>query len=100
MPPTPAADIYSFGITCYELACGRPPYRANSMTELLNKHIKEKPLPLTAHNKEITSDFNDIVLKMIHKKPEERPASLREFLSKFGRMKIYKSDADPSAALG
>lgn len=100
LPPTPAADIYSFGITCYELACGRPPFRANSMTELLNKHIKEKPLPLTAHNKEITSDFNDIVLKMIHKKPEERIASLREFLSKFGRMKIYKSDADPSAAHG
>ena len=46
LPPTPAADIYSFGITCYELACGRPPFRANSATELLNKHIKEKPIPL------------------------------------------------------
>lgn len=95
-PPTPAADIYSFGITCYELVCGRPPFRANSMTELLNKHIKEKPLPLTAHNKDITPEFNDLVLKMISKKPAERPATLREFLSKFSRMKVYKTDPDPS----
>jgi serine/threonine protein kinase len=98
LPPTPAADVYSFGITCYELACGRPPFRANSATELLNKHIKEKPLPLTAHNKEITGDFNDLILKMISKKPADRFTSLREFLSKFSRVRVYKTDPDPSAA--
>jgi serine/threonine protein kinase len=100
IPPTPAADVYSFGITCYELSCGRPPFRANSATELLNKHIREKPLPLTAHNKEITSEFNDLVLKMIDKKPTERFTNLREFLSRFGRVRIYKNDPDPLAASG
>ena len=67
------------------------------MNDLLKKHISEKPLPLTVHNKDITAEFNDVVLKMIAKKPADRPASLREFLSKFGRMKIYKTDADPAA---
>ncbi len=43
--PSPAVDIYSFGITCYELACGRPPFRANSSQELLEKHLNERPLP-------------------------------------------------------
>ena len=47
--PAPAADIYSFGITCYELACGRPPFRANSSQELLEKHLSERPIPLTSH---------------------------------------------------
>lgn len=96
-PPTPAADIYSFGITCYELACGRPPFRANSRSDLLNKHLKEKPLPLTAHNKEVTQEFSDLVLKMIAKKPAERLSSFHEFLSKFSRTRIYKSDPDPAA---
>ncbi len=48
--PAPTADIYSFGISCYELACGRPPFRANSSQELLEKHLNERPLPLTSHN--------------------------------------------------
>ncbi len=95
MPPLPAADIYSFGIACYEIASGRPPFRANSQSELLNKHLKEKPLPLTVHKKEITSEFNDLVLKMINKSPKDRPESLREFLGKFRGIRIFKTDPDP-----
>ena len=95
-PPTPAADVYSFGITCYELACGRPPFRANSSQELLGKHLTERPLPLTAHNKEITPGFNDLVLKMLAKRPEDRLASLREFVGQFSRIRIYTTDPDPA----
>ena len=73
------------------------PLTAMEMTELLNKHLSERPLPLTSHNKDITAEFNDLILKMLSKKPTDRPASLREFLSKFGRTRIYKTDPDPSA---
>jgi serine/threonine protein kinase len=96
-PPTPSADIYSLAITCYELACGRPPFRGDSQNELLNKHVKDRPSPLTSYNKNITGEYNDLILKMLQKKPENRLASLHEFLSMFSRIKIYKDDADPSA---
>jgi serine/threonine protein kinase len=95
--PSPAADIYSFGITCYELACGRPPFRANSSQELLEKHIGEKPLPLVTHNKLVTAEYNDMVLKMIQKKPEHRYASLHEVLSRFRTIRIFQDDPDPLA---
>ena len=78
--PTPTVDIYSLGISCYELACGRPPFRANSSQELLEKHLNERPLPLTAHNKLVTPEFNDLVLKMIQKRPADRFSSLHEFM--------------------
>jgi len=96
--PTPAADIYSFGVTCYEIACGRPPFRANSQQELLNKHLTERPSPPSAHNPDITPEFSDLVLKMLQKKPKDRLASLEDFRLAFMRVRIYKNDPDPMAS--
>jgi serine/threonine protein kinase len=94
-PPTPSADIYSFGITCYELTCGRPPFRGNSQSELLHKHLGERPIPLNAYRKDITPEFSDLIMRMIQKKPADRPADLREFLNQFARVRIYKDDPPP-----
>jgi eukaryotic-like serine/threonine-protein kinase len=96
-PPSPSGDIYSFGITCYELACGRPPFRANSSQELLEKHLGEKPIPLTSHNKRVTPEYNDLILKMIQKRPADRFSSLDEFLSRFRSVRIFTDDPDPQA---
>ncbi len=81
--PAPTVDIYSLGITCYELACGRPPFRANSSQELLEKHLNERPIPLTTHNKLVTPEFNDLVIKMIQKRPADRFASMHEVQARF-----------------
>lgn len=94
-PPSPSADIYSFGITCYELACGRQPFRANSVSDLLRKHLRERPTPLTALNKGVTQEYNDLVMKMIQKRPADRLESLHEFLIRFSRVRIFQDDPDP-----
>jgi serine/threonine protein kinase len=95
--PAITADIYSFGITCYEFACRRQPFRANSPQDLLRKHILEPPVPPTSFAKNVTKEFSDLVLKMIQKKPKDRPQSLHEFLSLFKRVRIFQDDADPQA---
>ncbi len=96
-PPTVKADLYSFGIVCYELACGRPPFRADSPTELLRKHLREQPTPPTSHNKQITPEFSDLVMQMIRKNPKDRPENLHEFISRFSRIKIFHDVEDESA---
>jgi serine/threonine protein kinase len=98
--PSPGADIYSFGITCYELVCGRPPFRANSSQELLEKHLSERPTPLISHNKLVTPEFNDLVLKMIQKRPADRFSSLHEFATRFRSIRIFSDDPDPMAHTG
>jgi serine/threonine protein kinase len=98
--PAPTADIYSFGVTCYELAVGRPPFRANSTSELLHKHLAERPAPLTTHNKGVTAEFNDLVLSMIQKRPADRPASFQDVLTRLARIRVFKDDPPLSAGSG
>jgi serine/threonine protein kinase len=98
--PRPSCDIYSFGVTCYEIACGRPPFRANSQQDLLQKHLTERAIPPTTHNPSITPEFSDLVLKMLQKKPADRLQSLDDFRLQFARVRIYKDDPDPMASRG
>ena len=38
------------------------------------------------------------ILKMISKKPADRLSNMHEFVAKFARMRVYKTDPDPAAA--
>jgi serine/threonine protein kinase len=99
-PPMVQADIYSFGVMLYEFACRKPPFRADSKPALLKKHIETAPTPLSTQDRNITPEFNDIVMKMLKKKPGDRPKSMHEVMSVVARARIFKDDPDPVAARG
>src|SRR5262249_62435562 len=86
------ADIYSFGPSAYEIVTGRPPFRAGSNQELLNKHIAEKPVTPQAHNPDVTDEFAALVLRMLAKKREDRPRDFHEVLMQLRTLKAYKSE--------
>jgi serine/threonine-protein kinase len=46
--PTERSDIYSLGVTLYEMVAGRPPFEADSAMSLMMKHVNEKPPSLQA----------------------------------------------------
>jgi serine/threonine protein kinase len=100
LPLAVQSDIYSFGIMLYEFASKRKPFNANSGPELLRKHLNDTPSPLGSVDKNITPEFSDLVMKMVKKKPADRPQNMHEFMSLFSRMRIYKTDPDPSANRG
>jgi serine/threonine protein kinase len=91
------ADIYCFGATCYELTTGRPPFRGNSSQDLLNKHLAEKPVGPDNYNNDISKEFSDLVLRMLHKKREDRPKDFHEVLIALRNIRVFKSVA-PKAA--
>jgi eukaryotic-like serine/threonine-protein kinase len=92
------ADVYSFGATCYELATGRPPFRGASSDDLLKKHLREKPVAPVNHNPDLTDEFNNLVLRMIAKKREDRPRDFHEILMALRGMKVFKPDASGKTA--
>jgi serine/threonine protein kinase len=87
------ADVYSFGATCYEVVTGRPPFRAASRKELLDKHIIEKPASPRMHNPDVTEEFADLVLRMLAKKRQDRPRDFHEVLMKLRQIRVFKSEA-------
>jgi len=88
------SDIYSYGATLYELTAGRPPFRGATMSDLLNKHIGEKPSTPAGYNADITEEFGAFVLKLLAKKPEQRPATFHEVLMELQKLRVYKSVVD------
>jgi serine/threonine protein kinase len=96
LPPAVSADIYSYGVTCYEMVTGRQPFRANSRAELFEKHLRAKPASPIVHNPNITPEFADLVLSMLQKDPRKRPESMMAFLSRLRTIRIFKDDPDPA----
>ena len=79
----PAADIYSFGVMCYELLAGKPPFDGD-IDEVIEQHKFSIPQPLFVANPDIDRELSDFVASMLEKEPSNRPADwgvVREFLA-------------------
>jgi serine/threonine protein kinase len=87
------ADVYSLGITIYELLTYRPPFRAASAQDLLVKQLFEKPASPLQYNADVASEMADLVMKMLEKKPEDRPPDMEAFLMQFRKVPIFKPAA-------
>jgi serine/threonine protein kinase len=74
-PPSPASDVYSIGITLYEMLAGAPPFRAEKPTALALMHMRGDPPPLSARCPEIPPQLESIVRKALAKEPGERYAT-------------------------
>ncbi len=69
---TPATDTYSLGIVAYESLAGKRPFTGESQVAIAMAQINEPPpaLPPT-----VAVPVQNLVMAMIAKKPEDRPAS-------------------------
>ncbi|WP_437980215.1 AAA family ATPase [Sorangium sp. So ce117] len=66
------ADLYSLGVTFYEMLTGTLPFRANDPVEWVYCHIAQKPVPLDTLVPSIPPLLSDVVLKLLSKAAEER----------------------------
>jgi eukaryotic-like serine/threonine-protein kinase len=71
-------DIYSLGVTLYELLTLEPAFNGSDREELLRQIAFEEPQMPQKRNKAIPHELETIVLKAIQKSPEARYASAQE----------------------
>ncbi len=73
------SDIYSLGVTLYELLTLRPVYTAENRHELLRQIAFDEPRKPRQFNPRIPQDLETIVLKAIEKNPADRYATAKFF---------------------
>jgi serine/threonine protein kinase len=71
-------DIYSLGVSLYELLTLEPAFPGSDRQELLRQIAFEEPRPLRRLDRSIPADLETIVQKALAKNPAERYASARE----------------------
>ena len=74
----PRSDVFSLGTVLYEALTGSPPFHAESFAEQVRQIREEPPMLPRRRNPEVPGELQDICLKALEKKPENRYASARE----------------------
>jgi PAS domain S-box-containing protein len=93
------ADLYSLGVTFYQLLTGQLPFSSTDLMELVHCHIAKKPKPPCELNPDAPQVISDIVMRLLAKNADDRYQSayglkadleecLRQWLAE-GRIELF-----------
>ncbi|ELP71254.1 MULTISPECIES: serine/threonine-protein kinase [Streptomyces] len=68
------SDLYSLGCLLYHAVTGQPPFTGSSQLAVLRKQMQDAPEPPASHVVGLPVLLNDLILKLLAKRPEDRPA--------------------------
>ena len=87
------ADIYSFGVTAYELLTGATPFPGITGRAVMAAHVLETPKPVDEVRREIPAALAGIIMRCLAKDPGDRPQSASAIVAELESIPI--SGAEP-----
>jgi len=72
-------DLYGLGCVAYFLLTGSPVFEENTATATALAHVQKQPIPPSQRSEmHVPADFEQIILRCLSKKPDDRPCSAHE----------------------
>lgn len=100
------SDIYSFGITMYEMVTGRLPFEGDNTVTVALAHLEDPVVPPREYVPEISAPLEQIILKCVQKRPERRYANVTDVIADLRKVlmepdcDIYGQDGGPEDEFG
>ncbi len=91
------ADIFSFGVILYEIACGRRPFQGKNSQATLHQIAHKDPPAAAAVNPSTPPELATLIEKCLKKVPEERPQSMAELFAALTRL-VHSGATAPAPA--
>lgn len=79
------SDIYSLGITMYEMVTGRVPYDGDTTVAVAIKHLQEEMVPPSRYTPDIPYSMEQIILKCTQKNPDRRYQNMAQLIEDLKR---------------
>ncbi|TDE17240.1 serine/threonine-protein kinase [Dyadobacter psychrotolerans] len=70
--PSVQSDLYAVGVLLYELLSGHMPFQSATESALITQILLQKPLPLKNRTTNLPAKIEEIIFKLLEKKPEKR----------------------------
>ncbi|MBQ6659960.1 MAG: serine/threonine protein kinase, partial [Lachnospiraceae bacterium] len=74
------SDIYSLGVTMYEMLAGRVPFRGDNAVSVALLHVTGEAKPISEINPSVTPSLEKIIAKCMQKKPDRRYMTTAELI--------------------
>ncbi|WP_405635524.1 serine/threonine protein kinase [Streptomyces sp. NBC_01178] len=74
----PYTDLYALGVLLHELLSGDVPFAGSTALGVLHRHLYEPPVPVRRSRPEVPAALEALVLRLLAKDPQARPASAQE----------------------
>ncbi|WOB09836.1 protein kinase domain-containing protein [Piscinibacter gummiphilus] len=84
--PDQRSDLYSLGITLYELLAGRKPFESSDLLELVHAHLVVVPEAPAVVNAAVPKIVSDLVMRLLEKEPDRRYQSAEGLLQDLERI--------------